>query len=121
MRVAFWLLGIVLGLIAGVASLETGVLVLLLLVPAIAWALRERARPLGLGGLIIGLGAGMAALLALANARCAASNVSDANYSSGCVAPDITPFLVVATALVVIGAAVTLIALIRRPADALGH
>jgi hypothetical protein len=37
----------------------------------------------------------MAGLLALADARCAASNVSGPNYSSGCVAPDITPYLVV--------------------------
>jgi hypothetical protein len=120
MRVVSWLLGIALGLIAGGAALEAGVLVLLLLVPAIVWASREKARPLGLGGLIIGLGAGMAGLLAFANARCAASNVSGPNYYSGCVAPDITPFLVVAAALVVIGSAVSLIALIRRPADALG-
>jgi hypothetical protein len=59
-------------------------------------------------------------LLALANARCAASNASGPNYSSACVAPDITRFLVVAAALVVFGAAVTLVALTRRPADVLG-
>lgn len=120
MRAVSWLLGIALGLIAGGAALEAGVLVLLLLIPAMVWASREKARPLGLGGLIIGLGAGMAGLLALANARCAASNVSGPNHYSGCVAPDITPLLVVATALVVIGAAVSLVALIRRPAGALG-
>ena len=120
MRVVSWLLGIALGLITGGAALEAGVLVLLLLVPATAWASREKARPLGLGGLILGLGAGMAGLLALANARCAASNVSGPNDYSGCVAPDITPFLVVAAALVMIGSAVSFAALIRRPADALG-
>ena len=119
-RCVLGLLGIALGLIAGGAALEAGVLVLLLLIPAILWASREKARPLGLGGLIVGLGAGMAGLLALANARCAASNVSGPNYSSACVAPDITPFLVVAAALVVFGAAVTLVALTRRPADVPG-
>lgn len=118
MRVVSWLLGIALGLIAGGAALEAGVLVLLLLVPAIVWASREKARPLGLGGLIIGLGAGMAGLLALADPRCAASNVSGPNYNSGCIAPDITPLVLVA-ALVAIGAAVSLVAL-RRSADALG-
>lgn len=114
MRVLSWLLGIALGLIAGGAALEAGVLVLLLLVPAVVWASREKSRPLGLGGLIIGLGAGMAGLLALADARCAGSSVSGPNYASGCVAPDITPYVVVAAALVVIGAAVTL-ATLRRP------
>ncbi len=68
--------GIAIGLIAGGAVLVAGVFAALLLVPAVVWAARENGRPLGLGGLIFGLGVGMASLLALANARCAASNVS---------------------------------------------
>ncbi len=118
MRVVSWLLGIALGLMAGGATLEAGVLGLLLLVPAILWSSREKARPLGLGGLIIGLGAGMTGLLELANVRCAASNGSGPNYESACVAPDITPWLVVAAVLVVIGAGVSLVSLVRRPGDA---
>ncbi|HEX8938838.1 MAG TPA: hypothetical protein VF763_01635 [Candidatus Limnocylindrales bacterium] len=55
----FLSLGIALGLTAGGAALEAGVLVLLLLVPAVVWASREKSRPLGLGGLVIGLGAGI--------------------------------------------------------------
>ena len=66
MRMVSWLLGIALGLIAGGAVLEAGVLVLLPLVLAVVWAAREKARPLGLGGLFIGLGAGSAGLLAFA-------------------------------------------------------
>jgi uncharacterized membrane protein YidH (DUF202 family) len=108
-----WLLGIALGLIAGGAVLEAGVLALLLLVPAGVWASRESGRPLGAGGLIIGLGGGMAGLLALANARCAAENVSGPNRVSECFMPDITPYLVLAVALVVVGTGVSLLGLVR--------
>lgn len=114
MRVVSWLLGVALGLIAGGAALVGGVLALLLLVPAVVWAAREKSRPLGLGGLIIGLGAGMAGLLAIANARCAALNVSGPNYVSECVAPDLTPYLVAAAAFAAIGAGVSLAGLVRR-------
>ncbi len=115
MRVVSWLLGIALGMIAGGAVLEAGVLALLLLVPAGVWAAREKGRPLGAGGLVIGLGGGMAGLLALANARCAAENVSGPNYFSECVMPDITRYLVVALALVIVGVGVSLAGLIRHP------
>jgi hypothetical protein len=113
MRAVAWLLGIALGLIAGGALLEAGMLALLLLIPAIVWALREKTRPLGAGGLVIGLGAGMAGLLALANARCAAANVSGPNYFSACVAPDITPYLLVAGVLIAVGAGVSFVGLVQ--------
>jgi hypothetical protein len=87
MRVVSWFLGIVLGLIAGGAVLEAGMLALLLLAPGVVWAAREKARPLGLGGLSIGLGAVSAGLLVLANARWAASNVSGPDCFPGCQAP----------------------------------
>ncbi len=115
MRVVSWVFGIALGLIAGGAALVVGVLALLVLVPAVVWAAREKARPLGLGGLIIGLGAGMAGLLVLANARCAASNGSGPNSFTECVAPDVTPYLVAGAVLVIIGAGVSLTGLVRRP------
>ena len=108
MRMASWLLGIALGLIAGGSVLEAGVLVLLLLAPAVVWDAREKARPLGLGGLFIGLGAASAGLLAFANARCAASNVSGPNYFSGCESPDLTSFFVAAAVLAAIGVGVTI-------------
>lgn len=113
MRMVSWLLGIALGLIAGGSVLEAGVLVLVLLVPAIVWAAREKARPLGLGGMFIGLGAGSAGLLAFANARCAASNVSGPNYFSGCESPDLTPFFVAAAVLAAIGVGVSILGVAR--------
>jgi hypothetical protein len=113
MRVVSWFLGIVLGLIAGGAVLEAGMLALLLLAPAVVWAAREKARPLGLGGLFIGLGAGSAGLLVLANARCAASNVSGPNYFSQCVPPDLTAFFVAAAVLAAIGVGVSFLGIAR--------
>ena len=113
MRMVSWFLGIVLGLIAGGAVLEAGMLALLLLAPAVVWAAREKARPLGLGGLFIGLGAGSAGLLVLANARCAASNVSGPNYFSQCVPPDLTAFFVAAAVLAAIGVGVSFLGIAR--------
>lgn len=77
------------------------------------WAAREKARPLGLGGMFIGLGAGSAGLLAFANARCAASNVSGPNYFSGCESPDLTPFFVAAAVLAAIGVGVSILGVAR--------
>jgi hypothetical protein len=70
-------------------------------------------RPLGLGGLLVGLGVGAAGLLGLANARCEASNVTSVNYTSACVAPDLAPYLVAAAVLAVVGSAVSLLGSVR--------
>ncbi len=108
-----WLLGISLGMFAGGGILVAGVFGFLLLVLSAVWAGREKARPLGLGGLLIGLGAGSAGLLVLANARCAASNVTVSDHFSGCVAPDLTPWFVAAAVSAVIGVAVSLLGIPR--------
>jgi hypothetical protein len=107
MRAVSWFLGITLGVIAGGAVLVAGVLALLLLVPVAVWTAGEKSRPLGLGGLLIGLGAGSASLLVLANARCAASNVSTPNYFAECVPPDLTLFFVAAAVLAAVGVGVS--------------
>jgi hypothetical protein len=112
-RSVSWLLGCVLGLIAGGAVLVGGVLALLLRIPAVGWAVGEKARPLGLGGLLVGLGAGSAGLLVLANARCASSTVTGANYASGCVAPDLAAFFVAGAVLMAAGVAVSLFAVVH--------
>ena len=119
MRAVSLFLGIALGLIASAAILVAGVLGLLLLVPAVVWAARERARPQGMAGLLIGVGAGSAGLIALANARCAASNVSTSESVSGCVGPDLTALFAAAAVLVAIGVGVSLLGIRRgqpRPA-----
>jgi hypothetical protein len=101
------------GLIAGGALLFAGVLALLLVLLAAVWAGREKARPAGLGGLFLGLAAGIAGLLEIANARCAASNVSGPGYLSRCVAPDLTPWFVVAAMLAAVGVTVSLATVAR--------
>jgi hypothetical protein len=113
MRTVSWSLGVAFGLLAGAVVLEAGVLALLLLVPAVVWAAREKARPFGLGGLFIGLGAGIVGLIAFANARCAASNVSGPNYAFSCAAPDLTGFFVAGAVLAGIGIAMSLLAIAR--------
>ena len=109
-----WVVGILLGLIAGGAALVAGVLALILLVPVLVWAARESARPCGIGGLLIGLGAGGAGLLALANARCSGSTVSGPNYLSECVAPDLTPLFGAAAVLMTIGVVLSVLGIARR-------
>ena len=59
--------------------------------PGLVWGARERSRPLGLGGFLLGLGVGAAGLLALASAQCAAFNSSGPDFESGCIVPDVTP------------------------------
>ncbi len=113
-----WLTGIALGVFMGGLTLEAGVLALLVLIPGLVWAAHERSHPLGLGGLLFGLGVGAAGLLVLANARCAAFNTSGPGFESGCTAPDQTPLFAVAALLVVIGAALSLFVLARRPRSA---
>jgi hypothetical protein len=113
MRTVSWVLGLVLGSFASGAALIVGVLGVVPLVFAGAWAAREPARPAGLGGLVVGLGAGAAGLLLLANARCAASNVSGPGFVSECVAPDLTPYLAGSAALIVAGVAVSIAAASR--------
>jgi hypothetical protein len=113
MRTVSWFLGILFGVASGGTVLVAGVVALLLLVPAVVWAASERARPFGLGGLFIGLGAAIVGLIAFANARCAASNVSGPNYAFGCTAPDLTGFFVAGAVLAGIGIATSSLAMAR--------
>ena len=107
MRLTDWLLGLALGALTGGLVLEAGVSVLLVVVPALIWAARERTRPLGLAGLLVGVGVGVAGLLAWADARCSAD-------PSCTIGTDPTPYFVLAVGLIVVGAVLTLLA-VRRP------
>jgi hypothetical protein len=117
MRALSWFLGIALGMVAGYAVLEGGVLAILVLVPAMVWAARERARPFGLGGLFVGLGTGAGGLIVLADVRCAGSNVSRPDSFSQCVVPDITPYLVAAGVVIGLGVVLSLLAVARAGAS----
>jgi hypothetical protein len=97
MRLTQPLLGLVLGVFAGGLVLEAGILVLLLVLPALVWAAREPRRPLGLAGFVAGIGVGIGGLLAWAVAQCAAD--------PSCSMPgDPTPWFVLAATLIVAGA-----------------
>jgi len=113
MRLTHWLLGIVLGAFAGGFALEAGILALLLVVPGLVWAAREPTRPVGLAGLLVGVGVGAGGLFALADARCAAFNHVADGIVRSCTSPDATPYLVVALGLVGVGASLTLVGLRR--------
>jgi hypothetical protein len=112
-RVSSWTVGLLLGAIAGAGVLIGGVLALLLLFQTGLWAARERARPAGLGGLMVGIGTSSLSLLVAANARCAASNSSTIDAASGCVAPDVTWHLAAAAVAVTLGTAASLVAFLR--------
>lgn len=118
MRSGSWLLALASGAVIGAATLILSLPALLLLVPAVWWTARDRVRPLGLGGLLVGLGGGIAGLVAYATASCAASNVSGPGYRSTCEAPDLTPYLLVAAVLIIVGAGVSFLALMRTRAVA---
>jgi chromate transport protein ChrA len=105
-----WFLGTGLGFVVGAGFLVAGVFAVVFLAPALVWSANERARPFGLGGMFIGLGAGVAGLVALADARCAASSVSTPHSVSTCAGPDLTAFFAAAAVLAAVGAGVSLVA-----------
>jgi hypothetical protein len=96
-----WALGVALGIFIGAFALEGGVLVLLLLVPALIWGLRSRTPGAAAGGLFVGAGLGALGLIGLAQSRCV--NVSGPNFSTSCTPPDLTPYVVAAAALIAVG------------------
>ena len=115
MRSLRWIQGVLFGCVVGAAVLEVPGLALLFGLLCLLWASLDGARPSGMGGLFLGSGTGMALLIGAANARCAAFNTVP---DQGCAAPDATPYLVVAGALVVLGAVLTALALRRGAAVA---
>jgi hypothetical protein len=113
MRLTHWLVGVVLGAVGGGSALIVGVVALLVLVPGLVWAAREPTRPLGLAGLLVGIGAGAGGLLAAAGCRGAAFNTTTMSVVHSCHLADVTPYLAVALLLVVAGAVLTVVALRR--------
>jgi hypothetical protein len=101
-----WLLGFAFGALAGGFILEAGVLALLLLAPVLLWCWREAYRPLGLAGLVTGIGSGWAVLLGWADQRC--------RLDPSCSMPDQTGYFAVAGVLILAGAFVTFLARGRR-------
>lgn len=103
-RTRSWLIGLAFGLSAG---LVTG----LLLLPGATWAAREKVRRLALGGLVTGFGLGFAISLILlggGNAFCLVTTPC-------AVTSDQTPYVIVAIALVIIGALISLSGSVTGP------
>jgi hypothetical protein len=107
------MVGVLLGAVGGGSALIVGVVALLVLVPGLVWTAREPTRPLGLAGLLVGIGAGAGGLLAAAGSRCAAFNATTTAIVQSCYSADVTPYLAVAVLLVVAGGVLTVAALRR--------
>jgi hypothetical protein len=113
MRLTHWVVGVVLGAVGGGSALIVGVAAVLVLVPGLVWAAREPTRPLGLAGLLVGIGVGAGGLLAAAGDRCAVFNTTTVGVVQSCYSADVTPYLAVALLLVMAGAVLTVVALRR--------
>jgi hypothetical protein len=119
MRLVHWALGIVFGLFTGGAALVLGVLVLLVAIPSLAWGAREPVRPLGLAGWLIGVGAGVGGLVALANTRCVTFDSMSDGLVQSCSPIDLTPYVAFALAMIALGLGLTTFTLLRmRPRTA---
>ena len=113
MRLRHWMVGVVLGAVGGGSALIVGVVALLVLVPGLVWAAREPTRPLGLAGLLGGIGVGAGGLLAAAGGGCAAFNTTTVGVVQSCYSADVTAYLRVALLLVAVGVVLTVVALRR--------
>jgi hypothetical protein len=119
MRITTWGLGLVFGAFVAGAFLLAGGIALILLAPALVWAARERLRPAGLAGLLIGVGVGSAGLITLSQGNCLRINAgSTGGLIQSCTGPDLTGFYVVAAVLTLGG--LVLAAATRRQASRSG-
>jgi hypothetical protein len=113
MRLTHWLVGAVLGAVGGGSALSVGVAAVLVLAPGLVWTAREPTRPLGLAGLLVGIGVGAGGLLAAAGSGCAAFSTATVGVVQSCYSADVTPYLAVALLLVAAGAVLTVVGLRR--------
>ena len=115
MRLRHWMVGVALGAVGGGSALIVGLVALLVLVPGLVWAAREPTRPLGLAGLLVGVGVGAGGVLAAAGYRCDVAFTVPAGVSvESCSSADATPYLALALLLVAAGAVLAGVGL-RRP------
>ncbi len=102
-----FLVGLALGFAAGILSLATGALIVVLVAPAFLWGSRERGGPIGCGGLLVGAGAGMIGVLLAAQAGCR----SDPTCSSS---TPLEGFLLLGAGLVGLGMIVVVLGMLRH-------
>ena len=99
-----WLAGCVLGTWAGFCSVYVPVFGLILFVVFAVPALILRSLP-ATTGLLVGTGSMMLLVIALANWSCAQDN---ARAGESCTPPDLTPWLVAGSAIVIAGGVLTI-------------
>lgn len=99
------------GLVAGGAAMLGGVIALLVVVPGLVWASRESSRPVGLGGLFVGMGLGGGGLILLSQGSCLRfTDLRGALSIHACSGgTDLTWYLVLAVGLLLAGLVVTFV------------
>jgi hypothetical protein len=98
-----WLLGLIIGLVFGVASLIAGTIGVMLGLMALAFLAFDRARSGTVGAALLGFGVSWSTILLMADARC----------GEGCVGPDLTPWYVIGTLMIAVGAGLSVLAVGR--------
>jgi len=96
--------------IFGFLTFGTPGLVILLI--GVIWSVRYTSAA-SLSGLLIGIGATVLALVAWADARCAAANRSGPGFESSCTAPDSSILLTLAAVAVASGLAIATATAVR--------
>ena len=99
-----WMIGLVVGLAFGLASLIGGTVIWLLGVAAAVLLGFRPPRTARLGGLAIGFAMSWQMLLATADVRC----------GKGCVGPDLAPWLAIGWIALVVGLGLTTLAIVHR-------
>jgi hypothetical protein len=99
-----FLVAVAIGAPLGVLVLVAGTLGLAPVVIAIAWTLVGTNRRFVLGGLLLGMGGGSMLAFAAVQIRGCASTAT-----TSCTAPDLAPWLVLAAAAAVVGAALAVV------------
>jgi hypothetical protein len=95
-----FIVAVVIGVPLGVLVLVAGTLALVPVVIAVAWTLVGPTRRFVLGGLLLGMGGGSMLALAAVQVRGCASTAT-----TSCTAPNLAPWLLLAVAAAVVGAA----------------
>ena len=99
-----WMIGLVVGLAFGLASLIGGTVIWLLGLAAAVLLGFQPPRAARLGGLGIGFALSWQILLATADLRC----------GEGCVGPDLAPWLAMGWIALAVGLGLTTLAIVRR-------
>ena len=108
---AHWLLGLLVGGIAGIAPLVLGTIGLALAIPVVLWSLVDRPRGAALGGTLVGIGATWFVVWGRALQACTGPNTA----TDGCVGPDLGGLSVIPIVVLAIGGLMFFASAMRLP------